>query len=186
MLLRILVEESIDHRVSTSNDFIYLAGVIQGRVKECISVTTLKRIWGYIDGYSNIRETTLNILAKFIGYPDYETFVSDYCDKEAVHSSQRMYNEPLTCSDLSVGEKIEIQWNPGRMLHLKYLGNNQFEVIRSVKSKVKEKDTFYCHSFYLHQPCYLENLIQKNELPCNFVVGNKGGLTVIRRLDDEE
>ena len=99
-LLRQLVEESADHKIATSTDFIFLSGEIQGRLKETLSVSTLKRIWGYVDGYASVRPSTLDILARFVGFSDWETFVSDYCEVESVQSSLRpLYIEHLTKDD---------------------------------------------------------------------------------------
>ena len=89
-LMRQLVEESANHTVNTSNDFIFLSGEIQGRLNENLSVSTLKRLWGYVEGYASVRPSTLDILARFVGFPDWETFVSDYCEVESVQSSHRV------------------------------------------------------------------------------------------------
>ena len=186
LLLCYSVEQSIDHRVATSSDFIYLAGVISGRLNESISVSTLKRIWGYIDGYHSVREHTLDILAMLVGYPDFETFVSDYCQSDAVRSSQIVFTKPLNIEDLQRGDRVELQWNPGRLVRLEYLSDSKFKVLYSEKSKIKKGDTFICRSFYLHHPYFLENLVHQNEEPCNFVIGNKGGLTVVRKLAEDE
>ena len=70
-LLRHCVEESANHRIKTSTDFTFLARVIQERLGETVATSTLKRLWGYVDGYASTRESTLNILARFIGYPDW-------------------------------------------------------------------------------------------------------------------
>lgn len=65
-LLRQKVEESANHRLKTSTDFTFLSGEIQGRLGQTLSVATLKRLWGYVDGYESARETTLDILARFV------------------------------------------------------------------------------------------------------------------------
>ena len=83
-LLRQLVEEAANHRIETFTDFIFLSGEIQGRLWENLSASTLKRLWGYVDGYASERPSTLDILARFTGFPDWETFVSDYCEVESV------------------------------------------------------------------------------------------------------
>ena len=62
-LLRHCVEESANHRIKTSTDFTFLSGVIQERLGETIATSTLKRLWGYVDGYASTRAATLNILA---------------------------------------------------------------------------------------------------------------------------
>ena len=180
-LMRQLVEESANHTVTTSNDFIFLSGEIQGRLKETLSASTLKRLWGYVEGYASVRPSTLDILARFVGFPDWETFVSDYCEVESVQSSHRVVSKSLYTKDLNVGNQVEIAWNPNRRCQLNYLGNNLFEVIASENSKLKSGDRFLCQRFTMNQPLYVELLTQDGNTEL-FVMGNKGGLTEVRPL----
>ena len=175
-LLRQLVEESADHAIATSNDFIFLSGEIRGRLNENLSASTLKRLWGYVDGYASVRPSTLDILARFTGFPDWETFVSDYCEVESVQSSHRVVGESLYAKDLKTGDRVEIQWNPNRRLLLNYLGGNIFTITESENAKLKAGDRFLCQRFTLNQPLYVE-LLTKDGNTELFVMGNKGGLT---------
>lgn len=143
-LLRQCVEKSADHPIATSNDFIFLSGEIQGRLKETLSVSTLKRLWGYVDGYTTVRVTTLDILARFVGFPDWETFVSDYCEVESVQSSHRVTNPSLYANELNADDQVEICWNPNRRCVLTYLGDNKFSVSQSENAKMKAGDSFLC------------------------------------------
>ena len=180
-LLRQLVEESADHTIATSNDFIFLSGEIQGRLNENLSVSTLKRLWGYVDGYASVRPSTLDILARFTGFPDWETFVSDYCEVESVQSSHRVVGESLFAKDLSVGDNVEIRWNPNRRLLLNYLGGNIFTITESENAKLKAGDRFLCQRFILNQPLFVDVLSDDGQTAV-FVMGNKGGLTRLTLL----
>jgi len=180
-LLRQLVEESADHTIATSNDFIFLSGEIQGRLKENLSVSTLKRLWGYVEGYTSVRPSTLDILARFTGFPDWETFVSDYCEVESVQSSHRVVGESLFAKDLSVGDNVEIRWNPNRRLLLNYLGGNIFTITESENAKLKAGDRFLCQRFILNQPLFVDVLSDDGQTAV-FVMGNKGGLTRLTLL----
>lgn len=179
-LLRQLVEESADHAIATSNDFIFLSGEIRGRLNENLSVSTLKRLWGYVDGYASVRPSTLDILARFVGFPDWETFVSDYCEVESVQSSHRVVGESLFAKDLSVGDNVEIRWNPNRRLLLNYLGGNIFTITESENAKLKAGDRFLCQRFILNQPLFVDVLSDDGQTAV-FVMGNKGGLTKISK-----
>lgn len=179
-LLRQLMEESADHKIATSTDFIFLSGEIQGRLKETLSVSTLKRIWGYVDGYASVRPSTLDILARFVGFSDWETFVSDYCEVESVQSSHRVVSESIYAKDLNVGNQVEIAWNPNRKCLLTYRGDNLFEVVSSENAKLKTGDRFLCHRFTLNQPLYVEHLTKDDSAEL-FVMGNKGGLTKLSK-----
>ena len=182
MLLRTLVEESADHRVSTSTDFAFLSGCIQGRLHQTLSVSTLERIWGYVEGYQSIRESSLSILAQFVGYPDWKTFVADYCDVPSAQSSHRVLASTMTCDDVPIGGTIVIEWNPGRHCSLQHLSDGQWQVVESIKSKLQPGDRFLCRRFTLNQPLYLEDFRHNDEEPTLFVVGNRGGLTKIEQV----
>lgn len=180
-LLRQLVSESADHSIKTSTDFIFLSGEIQGRLKETVSPSTLKRIWGYIEGYASVRTVTLDVLARFTGFPDWETFVSDYCETESVQSSHRVVGKSLLTSDLSPDNKVEICWNPNRRLMLVYKGDNLFEVTESENAKLKAGNSFICERFTLNEPLYVE-CIAENGTKELFVMGKKGGLIKVNKI----
>ncbi|MBQ1605596.1 MAG: hypothetical protein II088_02195 [Bacteroidales bacterium] len=177
-LLRQLVSESAGHSIKTSTDFIFLSGEIQGRLKETISTSTLKRIWGYIDGYASVRNATLDVLARFTGFPDWETFVTDYCETESVQSSHRVVAKSLYSTELGADDKVEIRWNPNRRLKLCYKGDNRFDVTESENAKLKVGDSFLCERFTLNEPLYVEHILDDGTKEL-FVIGNKGGLTSV-------
>ena len=177
-LLRQLVEELADHPIVTSNDFIFLSGEIRGRLNENLSVSTLKRIWGYVDGYASTRESTLDILARFIGFPDYETFVSDFCEVDGVQSSHRVMSESFYADDLREGDCLVVTWNPNRQCVFRYLGNHDFEVTESQNVKLKPRARFSCDRFTLHEPLFV-HIPEPNGENALFVMGKKGGLTKI-------
>lgn len=58
-----------------NNDFLTLSSAIYRKTKERVSPTTLKRMWGYVsDQKSQPRNSTLDILARFLGYDDFYAF----------------------------------------------------------------------------------------------------------------
>lgn len=179
-LLRRRIEESIDRKVHTPADFEFLAGVVWERTHETISPTTLKRLWGYIDGADTTRQSTLHLLAQFVGYKHWD----DFCDcmaAECEDESDIVLGEYITAESLAVGECVEIAWLPNRRCVLQYLGNNRFEVIAAENSKLKVGNCFCCSMFILGEPLYIDSLVQGDNAPVTFVVGNKNGLTLLRK-----
>ena len=178
-LLKREVERSANHRVQTSTDFAVLSGMIQERVGETVATSTLKRIWGYVDGYASTRETILNILSRFIGFPDYETFVSDFCEQDSVQSSHYVLGETIWSKELAVPALVEVQWNPNRRCLFRHLGDGHFEVAETQNTKLKPGDTFQCERFTFLQPLYIHDVVHDGVQRDMFVAGNKGGLTKI-------
>jgi hypothetical protein len=56
-------------------DFEKLSSCIQEKTQVILSITTLKRIWGKVKYASQPTVTTLNVLARFLDYPDWRSFV---------------------------------------------------------------------------------------------------------------
>lgn len=179
--LRLRIEASIKRKIETPADFDFLRGIIWERTHEQISTSTLKRLWGYVDGVDNARNSTLNVLSKALGYENWDAFILKL-KSENVDNSDLVMSESVSSSDLKIGDRLMIAWQPNRVCRLKYLGDNQFEVMESQNSKLKVGDTFRCGLFILGEPVYINDLRQNNGTgePKLFVIGNKSGLTKLR------
>ena len=167
------IEESVGRKMKTSNDFTFLSGAIWERVHENISTSTLKRLWGYVDGADATRNSTLEILSKFLGFKGWDDFLE--------HISQDNGSDPVTkqhikTEDLSVGDLVSVSWKPNRRCVFRYIGDYQFIVEQAENSKLKAGNTFRCGLFILGEPLYLNDLVQGSNQPVAFVVGNKDGL----------
>ena len=182
--LRLRIEVSIKRKIETPADFDFLRGIIWERTHEQISTSTLKRLWGYVDGVDNARNSTLNVLSKALGYENWDAFILKL-KSENVDNSDLVMSESMSSSDLKIGDRLMIAWQPNRVCRLKYLGDNQFEVMESQNSKLKVGDTFRCGLFILGEPVYINDLRQNNGAgePKLFVIGNKSGLTKLRVED---
>ena len=53
------IEKSLKRKMKTPTDFIFLSGAVFERTRETMSPTTLKRLWGYIEGADQTRNSTL-------------------------------------------------------------------------------------------------------------------------------
>ena len=179
--LRLRIEASIKRKIETPADFDFLRGIIWERTHEQISTSTLKRLWGYVDGVDNARNSTLNVLSKALGYENWDAFILKL-KSENVDNSDLVMSESVSSDDLKIGDMLMIAWQPNRVCRLKYLGDNQFEVMESQNSKLKVGDTFRCGLFILGEPVYINDLRQNNGTgePKLFVIGNKSGLTKLR------
>ena len=182
--LRLRIETSIKRKIQTPADFDFLRGIIWERTHEQISTSTLKRLWGYVDGVDSARNSTLNVLSKALGYESWDAFILKL-KLENMDNSDLVMSESVSSSDLKIGDRLMIAWQPNRVCLLNYLGDNQFEVMESQNSKLKVGDTFRCGLFILGEPVYINDLRQNNGTgePKLFVIGNKSGLTKLRVED---
>lgn len=80
------VEEKVGREMKTPKDFEFLSAQIFELTRRTISVSTLKRIWGYIDSYKSVRESTLDLLAQFAGYDNFHHFCQAETESTAEES----------------------------------------------------------------------------------------------------
>ncbi|MBR6414594.1 MAG: hypothetical protein IKS22_00625 [Bacteroidales bacterium] len=173
------VEESAGRKMKTTSDYISLAQIIWNRVHETLSPTTLKRLWGYVDGADVTRRSTLDVLSHFLGYEDWDDCLKHL---KVGSGSEPVVAPHLSGDDLSSGDRIFVSWKPDRRCTFRYLGDSHFVVEKSENSKLKEGDTFTATLFILGEPLYLDNLVQGGNDPIAFVAGIKGGLCELNRL----
>jgi len=79
--LREKIEDATNRKPKTPRDFDILSEQIFEKTHERLSATTLKRVWGYLVATSSPRVSTLDILAQFIDYRDW----NDFCQQEKIN-----------------------------------------------------------------------------------------------------
>ena len=178
-MLRLDIEREVKRKIRTPYDFEFLAGVIWERLHENISPTTLKRLWGYIDGADTTRRTTLCLLAQFLGYADWEAYIEALQERTDVESSA-FDGEGVHIDDLQSGDCVEVTWLPNRRCVFRYEGEARFTVIEAAHTKLQAGDTFETACFLIGQPMYLDNLRHADQPPTAYVAGTRHGLLTVR------
>ena len=174
------IEERTGIRPKSPSDFDSLSDIIWESTHETLSASTLKRLWGYFKSVGTIRNSTLVILSRYLGFNDWEDFLA-HLNQD--NGSDPVLSTQIKSNDLSVGDRIMVSWKPNRRCTFRYLGNQQFVVEEAINSKLKANDTFFCAVFILGAPLYLTNLVQGNNPPVTFVAGKKDGLSEVRKID---
>ena len=148
--------------------------------KTSINAKTLKRFFGYdrTEESSFIRLYTLDVLSQYVGYESWNAYLEHLQLLEGSGSGD-FKGEEINVDDLSFGETLQIAWQPNRESTLKYLGNQQFEIIETENSKWQVGDTFFCKHFISSKPLYVDNLTDKNGVlkSAMYVVGEKNGIS---------
>ncbi len=160
--------------IRTPNDYEWLSERILERTHERLSPTTLKRFFGYLNENVNPRKITLDILARFVGYRDFDSFANS--DGEA--QSNIIMSERLTSGELKNGQMIRLTWKPDRTCLIRHLGNGKFEIIERENTKLERGDTFECHLFINHEPLYINNIYRDGRIIIDtYLIGRNDGIT---------
>ncbi len=173
--LRQDIEREVKRKIRTPYDFEFLAGVIWERLHENISPTTLKRLWGYLDGADTTRRSTLCLLSQFLGFADWEAYLSSL-NQRSETESDTFAGEGIHTDQLAPGDRIEVTWLPNRRCVFRYEGGAHFYVETAKNSKLQAGDRFDTACFLIGQPMYLDNLRRGENTPTSYVAGSKTGL----------
>ena len=181
LALRIDIERELKRRIKTPYDFEFLAGVVWERLHENISPTTLKRLWGYIDGADTTRRTTLCLLSRFLGYEDWEAYLEALAARTDVES-EAFAGEGINIDELVPGDMVEVTWLPNRRCVFEYEGNAHFVVTEAENAKLHVGDRFETACFMIGRPMYLDRLVRGMNPPTAYVAGSKNGLSTVKKL----
>ena len=173
-----LVEKQYGRKLSTTTDFESLSVIIEKATGDLLSSSTLKRLYGYVSLNTVPRKTTLDILSRFIGNRDYETFRISLSN-DPQFSSRFFSAKTVTTSELKAGDRLRIGWPANRIVTLNYLGNDLFEVDTSINASLVKGDRFRQVSFMKGYPLYLSRILRDGDYTPAYVAGMNSGLNLI-------
>lgn len=109
-----------------SADFEVLSQAIWDSTGERLGVNTLKRLFGFKTDKVAPRVSTMDLIARYLGYNNYESLI-----KELGEDDDISLFTPIDClevQNLEAGAKLSISYEPKRLLLLTYIGDFQFIV----------------------------------------------------------
>lgn len=148
-------------------------------MKDRISPSTLKRLWGYVAMTVEPRTWTLDALSRYAGFRDYKAFCEDL--QQTRMSSSGYFNAArIDASSLQKGDLLRIGWRPDRIVALEYLGSQCFRVVSSENSKLKVGDEFEAQSIVKGFPLIIPEIRRNGTSTPSFIAGRDGGIVFIR------
>lgn len=158
----------------TTTDCQWLAGKIG------IGETTLKRMLGFTsDSGRSPHRSTLDIIARFLGYKDYsamaidlelpEVVISDFDERDAIETDT-----------LNIGDIVELTYLPNRFFSLKYVGDSRF-IIESVENSrnLLAGDIVKITNIEKGFPLYMSEVVRDGKNLGAYEAAKNGGITSI-------
>lgn len=177
--LKLVIEKKKGGKIATPTDFGQLTSMILRETGFHVGVTTIKRLWGYIDNNNRMRESTLSIFARFVGYRDWDDFCTTVHNNEGTESSF-LSERQIISTNLAVDELVEIGWLPDRYCLIRHIGGSRFVVEWAMNCKLHAGDTFCASFFSKGHPLYITDLSQNGSRQVAYVAGTRHGLTLAR------
>ena len=175
------VEKRVGRAMSTPRDFDLLSASISEATRVYISPTTLKRFWGYLTENKDYRPRrfTLDLLSMYVGYKDWDSYCKSSSACPGVNSDF-VKSPTIYATSLALGDKLKLMWNPDRCVTVSYMGEDMFEVVDSVNSKLQSGDRFCCGCFMDSESLYLSRLVRNGKVLGAYVCGQDGGIKCVR------
>ena len=89
--LRDAAEQKVGRRMHTPKDFDFLRDCIYGECHEMVSISTLKRLWGYNHYEGTPRVSSLNPIARYVGYRDWDDYLLKNAYKEKLDNPNESF-----------------------------------------------------------------------------------------------
>lgn len=180
--LRNDIEQHIGLKLQSPNDFQQLIQQIWSTQHRILSLSTVKRLWGYVESNASPRISTLNILSQFLSYTDWNAYLVAL--KQRTESESALFEgEGIRSTELTEGDLVEVSWLPNRMCIFRYLGNNHFVVEEVKHAKLHVGDTFNAVAFVIGKPMYLDQLALQDDTITSYVAGKKNGITSVKVIN---
>ena len=157
-----------------------LALAIQESTGQTLGITTLKRMLGFVTGPASPRPSSLDIIAQYLGYPDYNLLAKDLGEDCEISDFRTV--ESIASIDLEPGEQVQITYHPNRLLVLSYLGDNLYLVNEARGSKLFKGDKLLIAGFYVGFELLITDVERAGKHLGSYQAAKQGGLTSVEIL----
>jgi hypothetical protein len=177
------IEQCIGCALQSPSDFECLIDRLWEKQHQVFSLSTIKRLWGYVGSNGQPRLSTLNTLSQFLGYADWNAYLA-HLEQRSESESALFKGEGICTEDLSLNDILQVSWLPNRLCTFRYLGDNHFVVQSSKNAKLQVGDTFEAITFIIGKPMYLDKLKRQDGTITSYVAGKRNGITSVQLIVD--
>lgn len=175
-----LTNLSIGFTPSTPSGFSILAQRIKRVTGRDVSESTLKRIWGYVRYASFPSPFTLNTLAIFNGYLDWNSYLAGEKPLASDTTSGFFKEVAVNPAHLKTGDIVELNWFPDKSCRMEYTGDEKFHILESHNIKLMAGDCFKTRSISVGLPFYAMEIHRGERLIPGYIGARDGGITTIK------
>ena len=179
------IEQHFGQQLQSPADFQLLLQQIWEKQHAVLSLSTIKRLWGYVASNGTPRLSTLNTMAQFLGFADWNAYLVALEQRGGIESAL-CTGEGIQTADLQAEDRIVVAWQPNRQCTFRYLGENQFVVEDSTNAKLQQGTTFSAARFMIGQPMYLDNILLADGTHTSYIAGKRNGLTSVTKINNIE
>lgn len=170
------VERQFGRNLKTPSDFNELLLSIHATTGRDISLSTVKRMWGYVSYCHQPSLNTLTTLAQYVGFNDWDNF----CNLRDKKSDSDFIMGDTDINAMKSGTTVTLKWGVNKSCKLNSIGGKRFVVIHAENIKLAPGDELTVDFFSTGQPLYMKNIIRGNKKIPIYIGAKEGGLKYIK------
>ena len=171
-----LLEEKCGYPLNSSSNCERLALDIESKTGDHLGFTTLKRLLGFTSENATPRQSTLEILARYLDFNSYNELEDTINNRGDSDFDNKI--ELILSSHLPVDAEINLYYYPNRLLKLKHIINDEFFVLESINGSLLKGDKIFVENFTNGLPMIAKDVIRNGESLGRYVAGGKFGINL--------
>ena len=176
-----LLTKKAGRDVTTASGSAWLLQDIIVVTGEQISLNTVKRLTGVLptgpdSSQLHLRDTTLNIIASYLGFKDYNDLQCYLADGT---SQFRKADGLIDVEELPIGSTIVIRWSPDRELVLRRLDSGEMLVEKASNSQLRVSDRLRIAQIMNGYPLIAKEVIRNGQSLGPFTAAPDYGVTFV-------
>jgi hypothetical protein len=173
--IKLLIEKKFGRTIRYPKDCEELAQMMRENFDLVISASTLKRLWGFYKETEAPRLYSLDTLAKFLGFENWDQMDA----RLVVNTSEFEDLVSIDIKQLTHEETLVVEYSPSRKLLLKYQTDFTFEVLESTTNKILVGDTLRIYNMVKNYPLICHSVVRGNEEKGKYIGGKNEGITYL-------
>ncbi len=177
-----MLPQSIISKILTKygKEMVYSADCAPLAAEIGIGETTVKRMLGLVGENSPERNrtphvSTMDILSRWLGYDSYKSLLKEIGEQNC--SSEFTAIRSIDITELDEGTRIQLKYDPSKMIIMTYLGDNEFVIDQSKNCKLLKGDHIRLTNLVLGHELIFKEVIRGSQNFGSYWGAKEGGLT---------
>lgn len=176
-IIKTRLEAKLKHQIRYPSDCFALAVDIEKTTGERLGVTTIKRVLGFVEDNASHRMATLDIIARYLGYENYD-YLMDSFNSET--SSGFTAATMISQESIEIGQRIRLEYRPSKALEIEKTADSTFKVLNLQGCSLKQGDSLIISTIVKDYPLYISDVIRDGNSLGSYVCGKVSGITGIK------
>ena len=175
-----MLSEKSGKNLNTPDGADFLRIDIEEKLGERISLNSVKRLLGLLPYESTPRASTLEIIARYLGFSSWN-LLRDFLNGKV--SDFNIKNNFIEMNSLPSGCKVVIKWNPNREILIRHSGNGEYIVEKAQNSKLLEDDHLFLSQIAVGFPLMVKEVVRTGKSLGNYLAAQTGGISYLEVLN---